>query len=72
MIKLAMLHVAEALKPYDAQLLLQVHDELIIEVAREHASQVAEIVKQCMENALPLDVPLKVDLGIGQNWAEIH
>ena len=72
MIKLAMLHVAEALKTYDAQLLLQVHDELIIEVARDQASQVAEIVKECMENALPLDVPLKVDLGIGQNWAEIH
>jgi DNA polymerase-1 len=51
-------------------MILTVHDELLFEAPAEEASQVAELVRQAMELAFPLDVPLTVDIGIGQNWRE--
>ncbi|MBI1321144.1 MAG: DNA polymerase I [Candidatus Hydrogenedens sp.] len=71
-IKVAMLRLAEALKAYDAQLLLQVHDELVVEADAKHADDVMQVMRHTMENAAKLDVPLKVDAGVGKNWAEIH
>jgi DNA polymerase-1 len=73
-VKLAMLKLHEQLKAsgLPARIVLQVHDELVVEADTEVAEQVATMVKEAMEGAYALDVPLKVDLGVGDNWAEIH
>lgn len=71
-IKLAMLRLDEALRDAPARMLLQVHDELVIEAPATIAEDVAQTVREIMEHALELDVALKVDVGIGRNWAEIH
>ena len=69
-IKLAMIQLHEKLKPIDATLLLQVHDELIFEVRPELWEEVRSIVQRTMENAVQLAVPLKVDIHAGKNWME--
>jgi DNA polymerase-1 len=51
-------------------MLLTVHDELVFEVAEETAAAAAEVVKDRMERAVDLDVPLRADVGWGLNWAE--
>ena len=71
-IKIAMTRVHEALKKYPARLLLQVHDELVIEADATIADEVAQLTRDIMENAISLLVPLKVDVGVGDHWAEIH
>lgn len=73
-IKLAMVRLDEALREKQprARLVLQVHDELLVECPANEADEVAGMMKDIMEAALVLDVPLKVDVGIGRNWAEIH
>ncbi len=53
-------------------MILQVHDELVFEVADDEREQVAEIVRREMANALPLDVPIVVDIGFGSNWLDAH
>ena len=53
-----------------ARMILTVHDELLFEVPREEADEVAAIVRQHMEGAAQLDVPLTVDVGIGENWKD--
>ena len=69
-IKIAMIMVSEKLKGTDSKLILQVHDELIIEAPIEKAEEVKKIVVECMENAVKLDVLLKVDANIGNSWLE--
>ncbi|HBB88502.1 MAG TPA: DNA polymerase I, partial [Blastocatellia bacterium] len=71
-VKIAMLRVDEEFKreQLDARLLMQVHDELLVEVSAETAEQVAEILKREMESAVSLDVPLIVDVGIADNWMD--
>ena len=69
-IKIAMINVSERLKGLDARLVLQVHDELLIEASRECAEQAEKILKTEMENAVSLKVPLEVDIKIGSNWLE--
>src|SRR5690606_10841234 len=71
-IKIAMIRLHEALKPTRAKMLLQVHDELLVEAPEEEAEDVGRLMRQIMEEALALEVPLKVDVGIGANWAEVH
>ena len=76
-IKLAMLQLDEALQhgalcKTGARMLLQVHDELLVEAPEHEAEHVAEVMKEIMENAIELEVPLVVDIGIGNNWDEIH
>jgi DNA polymerase-1 len=51
-------------------MILTVHDELLFESPREEADAVAALVKQQMAAAVPLKVPLDVDVGIGENWKE--
>jgi DNA polymerase-1 len=72
-IKLAMLTVEEALSPFLAQarMLLQVHDELVFEVDEAVVNQVALLVKDKMESAIGLDVPLTVDVKCGPDWAHM-
>ena len=55
-----------------SKMVLQVHDELVFDVYCSEQEIVKEIVKNNMENVYPMQVPLKVDLGFGQNWLEAH
>ena len=69
-IKIAMINVDRALKEsgLDARLIMQVHDELIIEAKEECASEAAELLVREMENAVRLSVPLTADCGVGKSW----
>lgn len=69
-IKIAMINVANALKKggYKAKLVLQVHDELVIDCPKNEQDVVAEILKAEMENAVKMAVPLTVEVGVGDNW----
>jgi DNA polymerase I len=71
-IKVAMLRVAQSLQQagLNSRLLLQVHDELVIEIAPGEAQRVEEIVRRDMGGAAQLDVPLDVSVGIGRTWHE--
>jgi len=69
-IKLAMLALIPRLKPTGARLLLQVHDELILEAHEAVADEVAELVREIMESAYPLKVPIVAEVGRGANWLE--
>jgi DNA polymerase-1 len=70
--KLAMIKVAEVYKNnLDVAMLLQIHDEIILEVKENLAEAVAKKVKEIMENAYQLSVPLVVDVKIGDNWGEV-
>jgi DNA polymerase-1 len=52
-------------------MILQVHDELVFEVAREDLDRLARLVRPIMEQALPLSVPLEADLAWGPNWQDL-
>lgn len=67
-VKLAMLELQPRLEAAGAKLLLQVHDELVIEAPEDRAEAVAQTVKEVMEGAYALDVPLTAEVGIGDNW----
>jgi DNA polymerase-1 len=69
-IKVAMLHVDKALRGAGlrSRMLLQVHDELVFEVAEGERDAVEALVRQEMGNAYPLSVPLEVSVGVGQDW----
>ncbi|MFI5227313.1 MAG: DNA polymerase, partial [Candidatus Limnocylindrales bacterium] len=69
-VKIAMIHLAEHLSAAGskARLLLQVHDELLLEVPRAEVETLIPILRDAMEHALPLDVPLTVDVKVGTDW----
>jgi len=69
-IKLAMVRTDARLAAggFEGRLILQVHDELIVECPQEEAGRVAELLRACMEQAFPLDVPLVADVRIGPSW----
>ncbi len=71
-VKLAMLTLYEALEEnYRARMVLQVHDELLLEVPEEEINDVRPLVVDTMCDAFKLDVPLKVDANVGENWLEL-
>jgi DNA polymerase-1 len=71
LIKVAMIRVSEALRAaYRAKLLLQVHDELVVEAPEAETEPVATLVKESMEGAAALRVPLVATVGIGDNWLD--
>jgi DNA polymerase-1 len=74
LIKKAMLDLRRALsdRGMAARLILQIHDELLLEVPEEEAEAVRVLVKEVMERALELQVPLVVDARLGTSWAEVH
>ncbi len=77
LIKIAMLNVhAQINKRSDIQMILQVHDELVFEVHSSALAEAKNIVRSCMESALPEQwrsiVELKTDIGVGKNWFEAH
>jgi len=73
-IKLAMISIYNRLneEKWKSKMLLQVHDELVFDVPNDEIESLKIMVKNEMENAFKLDVPLLVDIGIGNNWLEAH
>ncbi len=69
-IKLSMIAVDKALKEggFEAKLILQVHDELIVEAPEREAEAVRDLLRRCMEGIVSLDVPLRTDISIGGDW----
>jgi DNA polymerase-1 len=74
LIKKAMIEIHSLLheQGLKTSMLLQVHDELIFEAPMEELDQIKDMVKDRMENVWPISVPLKVDMGWGENWADAH
>jgi DNA polymerase-1 len=73
-IKRAMITLHQWLEDSGAQarMIMQVHDELVFEVAEDTIADVQSVVVESMESAAELSVPLKVDTGTGKNWDEAH
>jgi DNA polymerase-1 len=73
-IKIAMININSELKKQSlkSKMLLQVHDELVFDVHKSEKGQIKDIVKNTMESAVKLKVPLKIDLEFGKNWLEAH
>lgn len=73
-IKIAMINIFKKLKEEKlaTKMLLQVHDELVFDVPKSEVEKVQSIIKYEMENAYTLQVPLDVEIGIGENWLEAH
>ncbi|MDR1245087.1 MAG: hypothetical protein LBJ98_03825, partial [Endomicrobium sp.] len=72
-IKIAMIGIYNELKikGYKSLIILQVHDDLLLEVPLEEKETIISVVKDKMENAVKLDVPLLIDVKIGDNWGEM-
>ena len=72
-IKKAMLDIDWAIKEQglDSKMILQVHDELIFEVPKDEISKMEQLVREKMENAVELNVKLKVDMGTADNWYDL-
>jgi len=73
-IKIAMIRLQEIFKKekFKSKMLLQVHDELVFDVHKDEMETVKPIIKDEMERAYSMTIPLIVDLGEGQNWLEAH
>jgi DNA polymerase-1 len=56
----------------DIKMIMQVHDELVFEVNALKADEFSKKIQNLMQNAYQLDIPLKVDVGVGQSWQEAH
>jgi DNA polymerase-1 len=74
MIKIAMIHLDEAIRDRSlrARMILQVHDELVLETPDEEMREVTELIRQCMVGAVTLSVPVKVEMKAGRNWYEVQ
>ena len=74
LIKLAMVEVQEWLdeRGFGAKLIMQVHDELVLEVPHGELDEVGEGLRARMQDVAQLEVPLIVDVGVGDNWDEAH
>jgi DNA polymerase-1 len=72
MIKAAMVRIADrlAVGGIDALMLLQIHDELVFDTAADDVSVLTEIVREEMAGAIPLSIPVKINVGVGNNWLE--
>jgi DNA polymerase-1 len=73
MIKVAMVRVHAALRArgLKARMLLQVHDELLFEAPPDEVAAVEALARELMEGALPLDVPIVVDVKSGRDWSDV-
>ncbi len=74
MIKIAMNKIFSELtkRKLKTKMVLQVHDELLFDTHKDEVDEIKSLVKKIMENALPLNVPILVDVGIGDNWLDAH
>ena len=73
-IKLAMINLQQELlkQNFKSKLLLQVHDELVFDVHKDEVERIKPLIKEKMENAVKLSVPLIVEMDIALNWLEAH
>lgn len=75
-IKKAMINIYKYIKKNnisnDVKMIIQVHDELVFEVKTEKLKEISKNIKKIMESSITLDIPLKVDLGVGKNWKQAH
>lgn len=73
-IKIAMINISKRLKQESLQtkMILQVHDELIFDTPKSEIEQAKHIIKEEMENAIALSIPLEAEIGIGNNWVDAH
>lgn len=74
MIKLAMIKIHNELirRKAKTKMVLQVHDELVFDAHKSEIDELRPLIKEIMENALPLDIPVVVDTGVGDNWLDAH
>ena len=72
--KIAMINMHKAIKTQksEAKLILQVHDELILDTPKDEIDKIVSLVTESMMGAANLDVPLEIDIGIGDNWDQAH
>ena len=73
-IKIAMINIHNLFKKanYKSKMLLQVHDELVFDIHKDELDLLKPLIKEAMENAFQLSIPLTVDQGTGNNWLEAH
>ena len=74
MIKVAMINIYKHIRQNNMQtkMIIQIHDELVFELPEDEIESAKSVIIKEMENALKLDVPIKVDIGMGKNWFEAH
>jgi DNA polymerase-1 len=74
MLKLAMIKVHRALRKgsFQTKMLLTVHDEIVFDMHKDEQTTVMPLIEECMKTALPMSVPIVVEMGIGTNWLEAH
>ena len=74
MIKLAMIKIHNELEKRKAKtkMVLQVHDELLFDAYKDEVDELRPMIKEIMETALPVDVPILVETGVGDNWLDAH
>lgn len=74
MIKIAMINIYKEFQKLNLQskMIMQVHDELVFDVLAEELEIVKPVIIQCMKTAMPLSIPVEVDLSVGNNWLEAH
>ena len=74
LIKVAMIHIDEQFRTnhLKARILLQIHDELLVEGPKKEKKQIMEIMIKCMEAALDFKIPMKVEIDTGENWFDAH
>ena len=74
LIKIAMIHIHRELtsRKLNTRMLLQVHDELVFDLFEPEEKEIRELVTDKMQSAIKLDVPIEVEIGIGENWLEAH
>ena len=74
MIKVAMINIHKDLTEgnYKTKMTLQVHDELVFDVPKEELEAIKPIIEHRMRTAIPMKVPIEVEMGTGRNWLEAH
>jgi len=74
MLKLAMIKVHQALRAgrFQTKMLLTVHDEIVFDLYKSEQTTVMPLIEECMKTALPMKVPIAVEMGVGRNWLEAH
>jgi DNA polymerase-1 len=74
MIKIAMINIHREFTKgkLRTRMLLQVHDELVFDLYEKEEKEVCGIVEEKMKTAIPLEVPIVVEMGVGENWLEAH
>ena len=67
---MAMVELDEKIKNYKSKMILQIHDELVLEVPENELEEIKNLTVKAMEQNQPLRVPLKVEVGLGKTWME--